>query len=137
MWLSVFADKPSSPGGPLEASDVTANAITLQWKPPADTGGAKVDRYIVEKRPKGSQRWQKVPGTIREPEVQARNLEEGQEYEFRVAAVNEHGESEPLTTTSAIKAKHPFGEHPTPPSLITPINLLTAGPESIRFFTFY
>ena len=39
--------------GPLEATDVKADAITLSWKPPADNGGAKVDRYVLEKRPKG------------------------------------------------------------------------------------
>ena len=52
----------------------------------------------------------KVPGLIKEPEAVARNLEQGVEYEFRVAAVNDHGESEPLTTLSAIEARHPFGK---------------------------
>ena len=43
-------------------------------------------------------------------EATARNLEEGQEYEFRVMAVNENGESEPLVTESGVVAKHPFGK---------------------------
>ena len=49
-------------------------------------------------------------GIIKDTEATAKNLDEGEEYEFRVIAVNEHGESEPLVTTEAIKAKHPFGK---------------------------
>ena len=36
-------------------------------------------------------------------------LDEGEEYLFRVTAVNDEGESEPLTADAAIKAKNPFG----------------------------
>ena len=60
--------------------------------------------------PTGTERWSKVPGIIKDTEAVARNLEEGTEYEFRVMAVNEHGESKPLVTSEPIKAKHPFGE---------------------------
>ncbi len=108
-----FTDAPSKPKGPLETTGVTANAISLAWKPPVDDGGAKIEKYVVEKKPKGSNKWTKVPGIFKEPECTAKNLEEGEEYEFRVMAVNEHGESEPLMTTEAIKAKHPFGESPS------------------------
>ncbi len=55
-------DAPSAPGGPLEATDIKATEITLAWKPPPDDGGAKIEKYILEKKPKGSNRWQKVPG---------------------------------------------------------------------------
>ena len=37
------------------------------------------------------------------------DLEPGEEYEFRVCAVNENGVSEPLTSTKPIVAKFPFG----------------------------
>ncbi|KAK2158172.1 hypothetical protein LSH36_175g03003 [Paralvinella palmiformis] len=106
----IVLDKPSSPEGPLEAIEVGPNAITMAWKPPKDDGGAKLEKYVLEKRPKGSQRWQKVPGMIspRDTEATVRNLDQGQDYEFRVMAVNEHGESEPLVTDQAITAKHPF-----------------------------
>jgi len=103
-------DRPANPEGPLEASDITASSIRLTWNPPKDNGGARIDKYILEKRVKGGQRWQKVPGLIKDTEATARNLEEGVEYEFRVMAVNDHGESEPLMTAAPIEARHPFGE---------------------------
>ena len=107
----LISDAPAKPKGPIETTGVTANSIGLAWKPPPDDGGAKIEKYLVEKKPKGSNRWTKVPGILKEPECTAKNLDEGEEYEFRVMAVNEHGESEPLMTTEPIKAKHPFGKH--------------------------
>ena len=112
--ISIFCwrtDAPSAPQGPLEATETTPTAITLQWKPPKDDGGSKIQKYVLEKKPKGSNKWQHVPVNIApdETEATARNLDEGQEYDFRVMAVNQNGESEPLVTTEGIKAKYPFG----------------------------
>ena len=111
-FLLIFVDKPLPPQGPLEALETSPTAITVQWKPPLDDGGAKIKGYILEKKPKGSKKWQRVPGTIPADETQgtAKNLEPGEEYDFRVVAVNANGESEPLTTSESIKAKYPFGE---------------------------
>ncbi len=39
-----------------------------------------------------------------------RGLQEGHEYMFRVKAINAEGESEPLETEAAIKAKDPFSK---------------------------
>lgn len=44
------ADKPGVPEGPLEASEIDGESLTLTWKPPKDDGGEKVANYIVEKR---------------------------------------------------------------------------------------
>jgi hypothetical protein len=38
------------------------------------------------------------------------NLQPGQEYKFRVMAVNAEGESEPLEADKTIIAKNPFGK---------------------------
>lgn len=107
----MVSDKPSSPEGPLEVLETTPTAITLEWKPPKDNGGSKIERYVLEKKPKGSNRWQKCPGNISPDDTQAtaKNLDEGEEYDFRVIAVNENGESEPLVTSGPVKAKYPFG----------------------------
>jgi hypothetical protein len=42
-------------------------------------------------------------------ECPIRGLQDGHEYMFRVKAVNDEGESEPLETDAAIKAKDPYG----------------------------
>ena len=43
-------------------------------------------------------------------EAEVPGLTEGKDYMFRVRAVNSEGESEPLETDTAIKAKNPYGE---------------------------
>ena len=51
----------------------------------------------------------KAPGGLGHPEFQVTDLIPGQDYKFRVAAVNDEGESEPLETEKATKAKNPYG----------------------------
>ena len=68
--------------------------------------------YEVEKLDPRTKRWVKigkVSGDKRPLTFDVTGLEEGQEYDFRVTAINAEGESEALTTDCAIKAKNPFG----------------------------
>jgi hypothetical protein len=44
------------------------------------------------------------------PSFDVTGLEEGNDYLFRVTAINDEGESEPLEADTAIKAKNPFGK---------------------------
>ena len=62
MILNIPAP-PAKPQGPLEAIETRPDAITVAWKPPPDDGGARVQKYVLEKKPKGG-RWSKVPGKI-------------------------------------------------------------------------
>lgn len=97
---------PSKPKGPLKVSDVTKNGAKLKWDKPEDDGGKPVTGYVVEKLDKG--RWVPV-GRTTEPEMDVKGLQEGNDYKFRVKAVNDEGESEPLETDGFITAKNPFG----------------------------
>jgi len=63
----------------------------------------------VEKKDKKSGKWTPVSKFCRTPECDVTGLDDGEEYEFRVAAVNEQGQGEPLLTQKPIIAKHPFG----------------------------
>lgn len=49
-----------------------------------------------------------VPGLFKDTEAVVRNLDEGTEYDFKVTAVNDLGDSDSLETDDAIEAKHPF-----------------------------
>lgn len=71
--------------------------------------GKPVTGYVVEKLNKATGRWVPV-GKTDDTEMEVKGLQEGEEYEFRVKAVNEEGESEPLKTDHSIIAKNPYGK---------------------------
>uniref|UniRef100_A0A915KJE1 Twitchin n=1 Tax=Romanomermis culicivorax TaxID=13658 RepID=A0A915KJE1_ROMCU len=103
-------DKPSAPEGPLEATDIFADHMTLHWKPPIDDGGLAVDHYNVEKFDPSLARWVPAGRTAdsKPTELLVDGLTAGKEYKFRVKAVNAEGESEPLDSTQSFLAKNPF-----------------------------
>lgn len=58
--ISVCLEPPGLATQP-QVTDVTKEAITITWNPPATDGGSPVQGYIVERRKKGSNLW--VPVT--------------------------------------------------------------------------
>lgn len=92
---------------------MTKNGCKLKWKKPADDGGTPIREYEVEKMDVATGKWVrvgKIPGDRGdEPEMFITGLEPGAEYKFRVTAVNDEGDSEPLTTKGSIIAKNPYG----------------------------
>lgn len=115
----VVLDVPGSPNGPLDVRDVTKEGCTLSWNEPDDDGGSPISHYVVEKQEAGG-RW--VPcGETSDTTLRVNKLVEGQQYKFRVKAVNRQGQSEPLTTLSSITAKNPFDE-PGKPTDVTPVD---------------
>lgn len=106
-------DKPAKPEGPLKISDIHKEGCNLKWNPPLDDGGAPIEYYVVEKMDTENGRWIPV-GRSKDPKMEVANLTPGQEYKFRVSAVNAEGDSEPLEAEESIVAKNPFDE-PGPP----------------------
>jgi len=100
-------DRPGTPEGPLKISDVHKEGCTLKWTPPLDDGGVPIEHYVVEKMDLENGRWIPVSRT-KDPKLDVTNLTPGQEYKFRVSAVNAEGESEPLEADMSIIAKNPF-----------------------------
>lgn len=101
------------PQGPLEVTDVTKTSAKLKWKKPEDDGGCPIKEYEVEKMDVATGKWVRVgrvPGDRPSPELDVTGLTPGAEYKFRVTAVNDEGDSEPLVTERATVAKNPFGK---------------------------
>ena len=106
---------PGKPMGPLDVSNITSHSCHLFWKPPKDDGGDPVKYYTVEKMDTEKGVWLPCGETLgKTPEFDVEGLQEGCTYMFRVRAVNNEGESEPLETDCAILAKNPY-DPPGPP----------------------
>ncbi|KAL3071922.1 hypothetical protein niasHT_039747 [Heterodera trifolii] len=99
--------KPSKPRVPLEVNDVTEYGCVLRWTAPEDDGGLPIDHYEVEKLEGG--KW--VPcAKVLDCVAQVKELKKGQQYQFRVKAVNKEGKSEELCTEHEIVTKNQYAD---------------------------
>ncbi|KAL3125410.1 hypothetical protein niasHT_002138 [Heterodera trifolii] len=99
--------KPSKPRVPLEVNDVTEDGCVLRWTAPEDDGGLRIDHYEVEKLEGG--KW--VPcAKVSDCVAQVKELKKGQQYQFRVKAVNKEGKSEKLCTEHEIVTKNQYAD---------------------------
>uniref|UniRef100_A0A7M4FZZ4 Titin n=1 Tax=Crocodylus porosus TaxID=8502 RepID=A0A7M4FZZ4_CROPO len=89
-------DTPSAPVN-LTIRDVKKDSVTLAWEPPLIDGGAKITNYVVEKR-ESTRKAYTLEATIT-------GLSMGEEYTFRVIAVNEKGKSDPRQLGVPVIAK--------------------------------
>jgi len=99
---------PSQPGAP-EPVDWSSNQVDLIWKEPASDGGTPITGYIIEKKDKYSMIWEKALETTSAlPQGVVHGLIEGNEYQFRVIALNKAGQSEPGDASKNFIAKPRF-----------------------------
>ncbi|KAK6318811.1 hypothetical protein J4Q44_G00100220 [Coregonus suidteri] len=100
---------PGQPSSPKVVS-AFANCINLEWVPPSNTGGTNILGYHLEKRKKGSNLWGSI-NHMKEPikgqGFAVKDVIEGMEYEFRVAAINISGAGEPSTPSEYVIARDP------------------------------
>uniref|UniRef100_A0A3Q3GRU8 Titin n=1 Tax=Labrus bergylta TaxID=56723 RepID=A0A3Q3GRU8_9LABR len=105
----VILDKPGPPAGPLQITGLTAEECTLSWGPPQEIGGADITHYVVEKRETSRLAWTVVKGDLTKTYFKVTGLLKGNEYIFRVLAVNKHGPGESLEsdagTSSGLRLK--------------------------------
>lgn len=105
ILLAVAAGAPGQPN----LDNITPNTAELSWTKPSKDGGGKLQGYVVEKKKKGGD-WEpatEVPATSTHAKVN--DLVEGEEYQFRVRALNEAGPGEPSKPTNPIKAEYQPG----------------------------
>ena len=53
-------DRPTAPEGPLKVKCVDQETVTLEWQPPADDGGADIQRYTIEQLDTKKHSWMEV-----------------------------------------------------------------------------
>ena len=85
---------------------VTKSTVTLSWAKPSYDKGSRISAYILEVSKRGTNKFTecaRVKGSVFKHTVT--NLKEGCEYEFRVKAKNEAGESEPREAFSSVIPK--------------------------------
>uniref|UniRef100_A0A673JCP6 Uncharacterized protein n=1 Tax=Sinocyclocheilus rhinocerous TaxID=307959 RepID=A0A673JCP6_9TELE len=129
----VFAENVAGFSGPSPISDpakpcrpitsVLSTSVTLSWAKPVYDGGAPIIGYLVEMRDKvqmeGEQErepeegWKKcnTAGQLVITEFTMINLDERQEYEFRVSAQNQVGMGRPANLKDAVSPKEIHGKH--------------------------
>jgi titin len=81
----------------MQYSDLTDKSVTISWKPPKSDGGLPLKEYILERRDTKRTTW--APVDKLNPDITSftvQNLVVGNDYYFRVMAVNEEGTSPPL-----------------------------------------
>lgn len=83
--------------------------MELTWTEPISTGGSPITGYIIEKKDKYSPMWEKAVETNSPaPTGTVHGLIEGNEYQFRIVAVNKAGLSAPSEPGKTFTAKPRF-----------------------------
>uniref|UniRef100_A0A4W6C905 Titin n=1 Tax=Lates calcarifer TaxID=8187 RepID=A0A4W6C905_LATCA len=95
----VVLDKPGEPQGPVVITGITKDQCCLAWKPPLQDGGSKISHYTVERRETSRLVWTVTM------EATVSNLNPGEEYLFRVTAINDKGKSDPKVLAGPVMTK--------------------------------
>ena len=83
----------------------------MAWKAPTSDGGSPIKSYIIEKKARNASNWSKVDTVDANTlSVTAMKLMEDTPYMFRVIAVNEEGQSQPLEADNEVVPKAPPGQ---------------------------
>lgn len=108
FFISVPPGKPTMP----TVSMITRSTMTVVWERPHDDGGSDIDGYFLEKREKKSLSWFKViKNPIRDTRQKVTNLTEGNEYQYRVCAINKAGSGPYSNVSDFYKASDPVGKY--------------------------
>lgn len=104
---------PGPPGLPV-CSDITENAVTVEWTLPDYDGGSPISGYVIERR-EMTGKWIRVNKTpVLDLRYRVSGLFEGNSYEFRVFAENIAGISDPSLASDPVKAARAI-TRPGPP----------------------
>lgn len=100
--------EPASPKR-MDILDTTDNSVSLGWLKPEHDGGSRIQCYVIEAKPKGTDKWA-VVGNTKNVTYVVEKLNKGDEYDFRVKAKNDAGYSKPRETLAPVLVKEPHIE---------------------------
>jgi len=91
-----------------DVRDITKSSCIVTWSPPTKPGGLPIVKYHIEIRVKGESKFVRLTDDFTrtdscETEQNLRKLTDNQEYEFRIVAENEKGETLLSSPASMIK----------------------------------
>ncbi|XP_013419362.1 twitchin-like [Lingula anatina] len=118
------AAKPSAPSGKLRTPKITENSVMLEWSPPVDDGGSRIQNYIIEQKDNTTGKWNRR-GSVEGSTVTftVPDLEEGKDYNFRVLAKNDAGTGPALETEAPVRTRKAVGKPGAPQGPLTPSNV--------------
>ena len=109
IFWSPGIDPPGPPGEP-QVEEIGSDFVSLTWSKPTDDGGGRILGYMIEKKEVSSDNWVKINSVPSPANVfNVSNLIEDREYDFRIKAVNEAGESKAVSTSRKVKIRNPNG----------------------------
>uniref|UniRef100_A0A8C1MXP5 Titin n=1 Tax=Cyprinus carpio TaxID=7962 RepID=A0A8C1MXP5_CYPCA len=123
----VILDKPGPSAGPLSVTGLTAEECTLSWGPPQEIGGSEITHYVVQKRETSRLAWTLVHGEVKTITFKVTKLLKGNEYIFRVLAVNKFGLGEALES-EIVKVTEPY----TIPAAPTNVEIKSVTSEEMK-----
>lgn len=92
-------------------SEITKENASLTWKPPSEDGGTPITGYVVERCQSSSSRWIRVNKDLTSDLTYlVPDLIEGNEYIFRISAVNKVGQGPPSSPSVPAVAKDSWGK---------------------------
>lgn len=119
VLLSLPAEPPGPPAG-LKVGDSTKTSITLSWSKPVYDGGAPIIGYSLDMRLKSeadpekpTEGWKRIDthGPLVLTEFTIGQLDEKQEYEFKVSARNQVGWGRHAYLKEAVFPKEILGKN--------------------------
>lgn len=129
-WSSTYNTRPATPSGITTIRAESETSVYLEW-----AASTTAEKYIIEYVTKkeyfdGSNQIQQVSGEIKDNHYLLTGLETGQEYFFRVKAVNKDSEESGWSPIKSIV----IGEPPTAPTTWSSTTTAIVGEEVILYW---
>ncbi|XP_055077636.1 immunoglobulin-like and fibronectin type III domain-containing protein 1 [Periophthalmus magnuspinnatus] len=115
----IVLDKPTPPMGPLEIVEASPSVIDFKWRPPKDSGGCKIDNYILERNQIGRNTWKKVGPIGPEAKYRDSDVDHGRRYCYRIRVETEMGTSELMETEDIQAGTKAYPGQPSAPKVVS------------------